>query len=274
MFDTHCHLNFKAFADDAHQVAQDMTTQGIRATVVGCDPMTSRTAVDLGQIFDHLWSAVGLHPIHVLDHPWDSMLMKELALEERVVAIGEVGLDFYRFPKQEADKASYLDAQYATFRSAIELAQQVKKPLILHSRQAYDEMLKVLAESFTPQSSNQTNGTIHCFMGDWNQAKQFLELGFMVGLTGVITYNDVDPKLLNVVKRLPLDHLVIETDAPYLTPEPYRTDAKKAGGRVPRNIPAYVRKVAEKIAEIKGMTTEEIVGITEENAKQLFKLEY
>ena len=110
-------------------------------------------------------------------------------------------------------------------------------------------------------------------MGTWQQAKRFLDLGFMVGFTGVITYKTVEPSLLEVLVKMPLDHILIETDSPYLTPEPYRSEGKKLTGKTPRNLPQYVLEVAKKIAEVRNMKTEEIVAITEANAKRLFKIE-
>lgn len=309
MFDTHCHLNFKAFTDDAHTVVNDMAKQGVSAVVVGCDHVTTRYAIDLAQTFPNLWAAVGLHPTHVLDTPWDHALMKELALEDRVVAIGEVGLDWFRWPEDEAEKQPYIDAQYTTLRAAIALANEVQKPLILHSREAYNDLLDILEKAtlsvssltgsdsapdrgtgsyrdsrsdnrFAPSVGNDSvtgkddglRGTIHCFMGNWEQAQRFLKLGFMIGFTGVITYKTVNPSILEVVANMPLDRMLIETDAPYLTPEPIRSQGKKETGKIPRNIPQYVEAVAKKIAEVRSMDAAEIIELTEANAKRLFKI--
>lgn len=266
MFDSHCHLNFKAFVDDAHAIANAMAKNRVAGLVVGCDPRSSLYAIDLAQTFPNLWASVGLHPVHVLDSHWDPAKMKELALEDRVVAIGEVGLDFYRFPDDPAMKETYIETQYEVFRSAIELAQAINKPLVLHSRDAYDELIKVLKE-YQP-----LRGTIHCFMGTWEQAQELLNMGLMIGFTGVITYNNVEPSLLEVVKKVPLDRLLIETDAPYLTPEPYRTEGKKNSGKIPRNLPQYVLEVAKKIGELRDMKMMEVVQLTETNAERLFEV--
>lgn len=272
MLDTHCHLNFKAFADDAHQVAQTMADQQVSGIVVGCDTVSTRAGITLAQTFPNLWASVGLHPIHVLKEPWDPALMKELALEERVVAIGEVGLDFYRFPEDPTLHEPYKKAQYETFRQAIALAQQVKKPLIIHSREAYDQIITVLQEEL---GSNPPvlPGTVHCYMGNWQQALALLDLNFMLGFTGVITYRDVDPSLLEVITKMPADRLLIETDAPYLTPEPYRTEGKQKNKKIPRNLPSYVRQVAQTIADLRQTSIEEIIELTEANGRRLFQLE-
>lgn len=301
MFDSHCHLNFKAFADDTHAVANAMERNRVRGLVVGCDSKTSRYAIDLAQTLPNLWASVGLHPIHVLDDPWDNLLMKELALEDRVVAVGEVGLDFYRTPENKNQHKEYIDTQYKTFRNAIDLAKSLDKPLVVHSRQAYDEIIEVLTKSFSPVIStlstsletgskakghteksidrslgfardDKLHGTVHCFMGNWQQAKKLLDLGFMLGFTGVITYKEVADSLIEVIKEIPLDRLLIETDAPYLTPEPYRSEGKKNSGKIPRNLPQYALEVAKKIAEVKKMKTMEIVKISEDNANRLFSL--
>lgn len=275
MFDSHCHLNFKAFHDDAAAVAEAMQQENVSGLVVGCDSKTSRTAINLAQTYPHLWASVGLHPTHVLDDPWDDIVMKELALEDRVVAIGEVGLDFYRFPEDTARKQEYLDSQYIVFQAAIDLAKLLNKPLVIHSRNAYDEIINVLQKNFGrfPANSGQLRGTIHCFMGTWQQAQQLLDIGFMIGFTGVITYSDADPTLLEAARNVPIDRLLIETDAPYLTPEPYRTEGRKEKGRTPRNIPQYTVETARVLAQLRQISLEEVLQKTEVNAQQLFHIE-
>jgi TatD DNase family protein len=205
--------------------------------------------------------------------PWDDMKMKELALEDRVVAIGEVGLDFYRFPDDASLRDRYIEEQYRVFTAAIKLAKSLEKPLVVHSRQAYDELIEVLEKEYLPtEDEDKLHGTVHCFMGNWSQAQRLLKLGFMLGFTGVITYADIDPALLEVVENIPLNRALIETDAPYLTPEPYRTAGKKETGKLPRNIPPYSREVAKKIGELQHTDSQEIVRLTEENAVRLFRI--
>lgn len=271
MFDSHCHLNFKAFHDDAHAVANAMERNAVSGLVVGCDTTTSRYAIDLAQTFSNLWATVGLHPTHVLDDPWDNAVMKELALEDRVVAIGEVGLDFYRFPEDPGLKDQYLERQYTTFQAAIDLAKSLTKPMVIHSRQAYDELIAVLGKNF--DKSDTLRGTVHCFMGNWEQAQALLDLGFMIGFTGVITYKDAGSGMLEAAKNVPLDRLLIETDAPYLTPEPYRSEGKKLNGKVPRNLPQYTLEAARKLAELRNMKMMEIVTLTEQNGQRLFNIQ-
>lgn len=272
MFDSHCHLNFKAFNDDAHAMANAMANNHVDGLVVGCDSTTSRYAIDLAQTFPNLWASVGLHPTHVLDNPWDDALMKELALQDKVVAIGEVGLDFYRFPKN-VDKTEYIEAQGIALRQAIALAKQLKMPLVIHSRNAYNQLIEVLENELSPVNNpNNLHGTVHCFMGNKDQAHRLLNLGFMLGFTGVITYADASLDLLGIAADIPLDRLLIETDAPYLTPEPYRTEGKKLSGKVPRNLPQYTLEVAKKIASLRQMKFMDIVQITDDNARRLLKI--
>lgn len=265
MFDSHCHLNFKAFHDDAGAIANAMANNRVMGLVVGCDSTSSRSAINLAQTFPNLFASVGLHPTHVLDDPWDDSTMKELALEDKVVAIGEVGLDFYRFPA-DGDRQTYIDAQYQVFHSAIALAKQLDLPLVIHARESYDELITVLAEY------QGLRGTVHCFMGNRRQAEKLLGMGFHLGFTGVITYADASAELLSVVEMMPLDRLLIETDAPYLTPEPYRTEGKKNSGKVPRNLPQYTLEVARKIAELRDLPLMEVVTQSEANALKLFKI--
>lgn len=270
MFDSHCHLNFKAFNDDALAVANAMLNNHVAGLVVGCDRQSSRYAIDLAQTFSNLWASVGLHPIHTDKEQWDDLTMKELALEDRVVAIGEVGMDFYHLPEKTSDRQRAIKVQEQVFIQAINLAQSLNKPLIVHSRQAYDEIINILKQQPLPQQP----GTVHCFMGNRIQAQALLDLGFMIGFTGVITYDSVDPELLEVVKIVPKDRLLIETDSPYLTPEPYRTEGKQNSGHIPRNLPQYSLEVAKKIAQLTDQKMMAVVMQTEINALKLFKIKY
>lgn len=276
MFDSHCHLNFKAFADDAPAVANAMARNRVAGLVVGCDRQSSRTAIDLAQTFPNLWASVGLHPTHVVADPWDSLIMKELALEDRVVAIGEVGLDRYHLPADPGAQAQYLEGQELVLKAALELADMVNKPLVLHSRQAYDLLLDILEVNLPPRPpaviEAGLRGTIHCFMGNQAQANRFLELGFMIGFTGVISYKEAEPELLTVVKTVPLDRILIETDSPYLTPEPYRSEGRQLAGKIPRNLPQYSLEVARIIGRLRELKTMTVVSLTEANAYRLFGL--
>jgi len=193
----------------------------------------------------------------------------ELAKDAKVVAIGECGLDYYRIMNHESRITEELKTQQKeTFRKQIALAREVKKPLMIHCRNAYEDLLTILRE----EKADEIGGDIHFFAGEWDIAKQFLDLGFYLSFTGVITFPPRRPRLAGeaganqydeVVKKAPLDRIMIETDAPYVTPVPYR-------GK--RNEPLYVEEVARRIAEIKGITLDEAARATAENAIRLFRL--
>lgn len=272
LVDSHCHLNFAAFDEDAHQVAEKLRQSGIAGIVVGCDLDSSRVATELARVHPNLFAAVGIHPIH-LDNYLDTTpqaiqttitkLQQLIDEEPTVVAIGEVGLDHYRLPSDSALHQPYLEAQEVWFKQFIELARHNQLPLILHCREAYDRVLELLEAETQPLP----RGTIHCFTGTLEQAQRFIELGFYIGLTGIITYQ---PELLVLARELPLNRLLIETDAPYLTPLPWRQE--RVNGKIPRNQPAFVRAVAAKIAESKDIDEAWVALATRNNAQELFAL--
>jgi TatD DNase family protein len=232
---------------------------------VGTQFETSAAGVLLAEKFDDVYATIGLHPIHTSKsfhdtkelgpgnkeftsrgETFDISKYKELAQSSKVIAIGECGLDYYRL--EENTKK----LQVENFVSQIELANMLHKPLMLHIRNAYNDALEVL------RAHAKVQGDVHFFAGSWEEAKQFLELGFTLSFTGVITFtNDYD----EVVKNTPLDMILSETDAPYVAPVPYR-------GK--RNEPVYVVEVVKKIAEIKNLPEEEVSVQTLSNAKKLF----
>lgn len=264
-FDCHTHTNFVAYNDDREATIQRAKEAGVGMNVVGTQYDTSKAAVVLAKKYDNVWATIGLHPIHTSKSYHDAKelgeggkeftsrgevfdLEKYLALgqSERVIAVGECGLDYYRL---EGDTK---DVQKAVFVQQIELANQLGKPLMLHIRNAYEDAIEVL------KSHARVRGDVHFFAGDWSAAKQFLDLGFTLSFTGVITFTtDYD----EVIRNTPLDMLLSETDAPYVTPAPHR-------GK--RNEPVYVAHVVRRIAEIKGesegRTREQLL----ENARRVF----
>ncbi|TSC66024.1 MAG: TatD DNase family protein, partial [Candidatus Berkelbacteria bacterium Gr01-1014_85] len=255
-----------------HQIAERLRQTGIAGIVVGCDLDSSKKATELARVHPNLFAAVGIHPIH-LDHYLDTSplarqatiakLQQLIDQEPTVVAIGEVGLDHYRLPGDQALHQPYLEAQEVWFKEFIELARANQLPLILHCREAYNRVLELLEAETEPLP----RGTIHCFTGSLSQAKRFIKLGFYIGLTGIITYQ---PDLLVLAQELPLNRLLIETDAPYLTPLPWRQE--RVNGKIPRNQPAFVKAVAAKIAETKGIDESLVAEATRNNAQELFGL--
>jgi TatD DNase family protein len=249
LIDTHAHLNFKAYKDDSDEVIQRALTSDTWMINVGSQYKTSERAVEMAEKHEKgAYAAVGLHPIHVDSEEFDKEKYKGLAKNSKVVAIGETGLDYYHIVDEEARKRQKLLLQ-----QHLKLAKELNKPIILHCRKAYDDLLSELEGIKLP-------GVVHCFLGRWNQAEQFLKMGFYLGFTGVVTYSrDYD----KVIKNTPLNKILIETDCPYLTPEPHRGE---------RNEPSYVKYVAEKIAEIKEISFDKVIEQTTKNAKELFKI--
>lgn len=250
--DTHAHLNFKAFANDYEAAIERAQKAGVTAIInVGSNLETSKKAIEMAEKFPQCFAAVGLHPIHTEDEKFDEKEFLKLAKNKKVVAIGETGLDYYH------DKNS-ADLQKEILQKHINIAHQVGKPLILHCREANDDMLSLLIS----QNLNLA-GVFHCFPGDWAMAQVVLDLGLYLSFTGLITFSK-NYTNLTVVKEAPLEKIMIETDCPYLTPELYRGQ---------RNEPAFVIEVAKKIAEIKKISLDEVAKQTSKNAIELFKLE-
>lgn len=258
LIDTHCHLNFKDFAEDYQQVIKRCQEKGMKVINVGSQVSTSARAVELANQYPStLYAAVGFHPIHVEDHEFDLEKLQKLAEDQHTVAIGETGLDYYRlYADSKAEEERIKEKQKEMLRLQINLAKEQKLPIIIHCRDAYDELLEILKEEKVK------DGVVHCFLGDKEIGNQILEIGLHIGFTGIITFTD-DQKLLDFIKEVPLEKVLIETDAPYLAPAHYR--GKK-------NEPYYVEHVAEKIAELKGVAKEEVIEQTGNNAIKLFNL--
>lgn len=254
LFDTHAHLNDKQFDRDLEDViTRAKETFGVsRILNIGYNRETIATCLQLAETYDFIYAAVGWHP-HDAEAMEDGDIewLERLATHRKVVALGEMGLDYYR------DYAPR-DVQVDVFRRQIALAKSVRLPVVIHNREATDDVIRILRE----EKAEGVGGVMHCFSGDWETAKQCLDLGFYIGIGGPVTFKKSEP-LREVVRRLPLDRLVVETDCPYLAPEPRR-------GR--RNETGYVRYVAEKIADIRGLSVEQLAAVTTENACRLFKL--
>lgn len=267
LVDTHCHLNFNIFDEDREDVLERAAAAGVtRILNPAIDLPTSRQVVAQAQAFPALYAAVGIHPNDALT--WDENSFAELRLlaaQPKVCAIGEIGLDYYW------DRAPQ-DLQRAVFTQQLQLALECALPVIIHVRDAKDggprampDVLDLLSEwvarlrqSGSPLVSRP--GVLHSFSGDEADARRALALGFWIGITGPVTFRNA-PGLQALVSQLPLESLVVETDAPFLTPHPNR-------GK--RNEPAYVRHVADKIAQIHNRRPEDVVGITTEGAGRLF----
>lgn len=237
---------------------------------VGSQYSTSKKAVEMAEKYEAgVWAAVGLHPIHVktdnsqlttnnedgTKEEFDYEKYLELAKNKKVVAIGEMGLDYFHLP-EGADVEENKKKQKEVFLNSIKLANEVRKPMIIHCREAYGELLEILKNNPVEK-----RGVIHCFVGSLKTAEKFIELGYKIGLNGIITYS---PSYDKLIKNISLDNIVLETDCPYLNPKPLPRDG--------RNEPGNVKYVAEKIAEVRQANIGEIIEATSRNAEQVFTL--
>jgi len=252
LVDTHCHLNHEQFADDAAAVIARAADAGVgKMVVVGYDLPSSEQAVQLAEDCAAIYAAVAVHP-HDARH-YDAHAearLRELSRSHRVVAVGEIGLDYhYDFSPREA--------QHTAFRAQMALAQDLGLPVILHCREAYADVLDVLEA----ENVGAVGGVMHCWAGTVDEARRALDLGCYLGLGGVLTFKNAEG-IRDVARWAPLDRLLVETDAPYMAPVPHR-------GR--RNEPAYVRLVAEKLAAIRRETLETIHHATTANAHRFFR---
>ncbi|MDP3901345.1 MAG: TatD family hydrolase [bacterium] len=287
--DTHGHVNFNAFKDDGKEVLDRALKLNTWVIMPGSQLTTSARAVELAQEYaEGVYAAVGLHPIHldkrevdvqevqseeVRERPWmlfetrgEEFLYEEykrLAQSKKVVAIGEVGLDYYHQPSSQGKRKEYRERQKNVLNQQIDLALELDLPLILHCRVAHQDMIALLRER-QDKSGGKLRGVMHSYTGTSEQAQELAELGFSFGFNGLI-FKDVPalPPPSEVISSIPSDRIVLETDSPYLVPP-------KAG--VERNEPAFVRFVAEEIARAKGISVEEIASVTTANAKALFSL--
>jgi TatD DNase family protein len=251
LIDTHCHLDFPEFNADREEVIERARGQGINYIVnIGSSLEGSKKSLELSQKYDFIYSTIGLHP-HEADgfSPEVKHLLEELARKDKVVAIGETGLDYYK-------NYSKAENQKTLFEFSVKLARDLGLPLVIHNRQAQDDTLKVLKQAL-PQKA-----VVHCFSGDENFLKECLDLGFFVSFTCNITYKKAGD-LRNLVKLTPLVRLLLETDAPFLPPE---------GLRGERNEPTYVKYLCEEIARLKEISIEEVAKTTTNNAKEFFNI--
>jgi len=249
LFDSHCHLHFPQFDADRDAVLARMKEKDMGAVLIGTDFTTSTAALELARQHDFLWASVGLHP-NDSEH-FDISKYEELAKDPKVVAIGECGLDYFR---------SKPDGQKERFEKHIELAQKLNKALVVHCRNAHDDMLDILSNS--PELKNKSVPVVmHFFTGSGELAQKYLDLGCYLSFPGPITYTTMYDDSIRVC---PLEKILIETDAPFAAPVPYR-------GK--RNEPAYVERVAAKIAAVKGILVEEVAAQTLMSAQKVFRLQ-
>lgn len=253
LIDTHAHLDDTRFDGDRDAMIARAREAGVGTFVtIGCDLATSRAAIELADRYPFVYATVGVHP-HEAKQIGDSWYddLRRLAQHKKVVAYGEIGLDYHY-------NHSPPRLQRERFREQIVLAKDLRLPIVVHTREAQGDTIAILKE----ENAGDVGGVFHCFSGDSWLAKDALDLGFLLSFSGVITFQNAT-MLRDIVKTVPKDRILVETDSPYLTPAPHR-------GK--RNEPAYVRLVAEKIAALQGMTTDEVAELTTKNAHRVFKI--
>lgn len=279
-FDTHCHVNMPFFKEDHDEVIRRALSNDVSMIIVGTDYKSSKKSIDIASRYQSgVYSAIGLHPDSLIERPdkarggtgtipaeeFNNDIYLQLAKFHSVVAIGEIGLDYHQPELTIEELKKFKQIQKNTFNKQLLFALRLNLPVIIHCRQAHDDMLEVLND-FKKQyrtviSNDRPWGVLHCFSGNENIAWDYFNLGLMISFTGLITFSQQWDTL---IRKMPEDRLLIETDAPFMTPEPYR-------GR--RNEPVLVKYTANRIAEIRNWDLDRVAKSTTANAKKLFKLE-
>ena len=254
LFDSHCHLDDRSYQDDLKAVIQCAKQNGIENMMtVGIDQETSARAIEIAEKFDGVYASVGVHP-HRVSSCSDQVMKKltDLAGNPRVCAWGETGLDFNRMYSPKEDQETWFVRQ-------VQAADEQRLPLILHERDSHGRLLEILKA----HPNDNRRGVIHCFSGNRSELGVYLDLGYYIGITGILTLQKRGIDLRNLVGYIPLERLLIETDAPYLTPVPQKNKSR-------RNEPAFVKSVLLKLAEIRNTDPENLADITSNNARRLF----
>ena len=251
LFDTHAHLNDPAFDPDREELLAGLPDKGIGLVMnAGCSLESSREVIQMAEQYHWLYASVGSHPDSADEVNEDVIAAyRQLCHHEKVKAIGEIGLDYHYedIPREIQQKA---------FRMQMELAKELDMPVIIHERDAHDDGMRIVKEFPT------VKGVFHCYSGSAEMARQLVNMGWYIGFTGVLTFKNAR-KTVETAASIPLDRIVLETDCPYMAPDPFR-------GK--RNDPGYLYRMAEKLAEIRGVSVEEIRCITYENGKRLYRI--
>ncbi|MDP8177740.1 YchF/TatD family DNA exonuclease [Pasteurella skyensis] len=255
IIDSHCHLNsldYKTRHKNVDEVLDNALQRGVKQVISVCTTLSD--FVEMKQLTAHrneVFLSCGMHPLNVEDEPFEKPRLIQLANDPKVVAIGETGLDYHYTPDTKA-------LQLSIFEQHIDVANQLSKPLIVHTRSAREDTMNLLEN----HNAEKCGGVLHCFTEDYAMAKRALDIGFYISISGIITFKNAE-ELRDVARKLPLERLLIETDSPYLAPVPYRGKP---------NQPAYVREVCEYIATLKGLSVTELASITTQNVQKLFNI--
>jgi len=245
LIDTHAHLNFNAFENDFDKVIKGSLAEDIWMINVGSNYETSKRAKEIAEKYNGVFAANGLHPIHAKDENFNASKYRSLCQSDKVVAIGEIGLDYFK------DYELFKEKQKQVFLQQLGLAKELDLPVIIHCRMAHEDLLEIL--------NYKLRGVIHCFTGNWQQAKKYLDMGFYLGVNGIMYKFD----LKEVIEKTPLEKILIETDCPYLVPP--QADSK-------RNEPIFIKYIVQDIAKIKGIDFQKVAETTSQNAKKLFRI--
>jgi len=312
IIDTHSHLNFKAYQNDRDEVIERTLRSDIWMINVGTKYETSKQAVELAEKYSPhtnfelkkgekalnsalnpklvggkgVFASIGLHPIFasaefqkiktdpeegdffIKEDFFDKEKYKCLAQSKKVVAIGEIGLDYYYKPKTNIKLEQFKNKQKEILLQQLDFAEELNLPVILHCRMAHKDLLEILTLRQTQVRQKKIQGVIHCFTGTMEEAQKYIDLGFYLGINGIIFKFDID----KVIKKIPLEKILVETDCPYLTPLPAVALAKAGPDGYVRNEPIFIKYVIQKIAELKGLSFDEITNKTTENARKLFNI--
>lgn len=246
--DTHCHI-VSEYYDDIDEVVKNAIDNGVLKIIInGYNMQSNREVLELVKKYDIVYGALGIQPEELYDYNDDSLkFIEEHINDEKIIAVGEIGLDYH----YDTDKK----LQKELFKRQLEIAYKYNKPVIIHSRDCIQETYNILKES-------KVKGTMHCYSGSKEMALEFIKIGFLIGIGGVSTFKNAK-NIVDVIKYIPLEYIILETDSPYLTPEPYR-------GK--RNEPMYIPIVAKRVADIKGLDIKEIERTTTDNARRLFDI--
>jgi TatD DNase family protein len=281
LVDTHAHINFNAFKDDGDEVIKRSLEAGVGMIVVGSEARTSKRAIDYANRYDRgVWAAVGLHPTHLFvarvegddynfvtsGEDFDNEIYGKLAAFSKVVAIGEIGLDYYHLEQFAATLDEIKEKQQRVLSQQLVLAVKRELPVLIHCREAHNDLLPLLRDFRREYRQllpvNRPWGVLHCFSGNEGLAKEYFNLGLLVSFTGLITFcHDWD----HLIKKLPADKFLVETDCPFMTPVPFRGQ---------RNEPGLVSLAAERIAQLKNWTLERVAETTTANARSLFNIDW
>lgn len=281
LIDSHCHVHFNAYKDDMDEVIKHTLEQGVSMITVGTQQDTSANGLKVAERYDGVWATVGLHPNHTVEQTfWDNdelppeeqatpkiktraegfdyAYYRELANHPKCVGIGETGLDYYRIP-EGVSREEVIARQVETVKGHFDVATDANLPVVIHCRDAYPDQAELIA-SYTQLGKLSRRGVIHCFTGTEEEARAFLDLGFVISFSGILTFSK---SLQAVAKALPLDRLLVETDAPYLTPVPDR-------GK--RNEPWRVKYVAQMLAQLHDVSYEDVADQTVATTKEVFQI--